>query len=248
VLYATGEGVARDYAEAREWWEKAADKGDARAMAEIGLLYFNAQDYVRAREWYEKAADKGEALGMFRLGRLYHLAQDYTKAREWYQKAADNGDARGIAYLEELAVSEAAGAGRYAEALKLQEALAVKVEEAETTREGKPGKGTAEALYSVAWHALFAREFTKALTAADRVHALLPDARNFEINRAHALMFLKRGKEAKALYLAHKGKPLSEQDTQLWESAIAEDFAEFRKAGLTHRMMADIEKELGVSR
>jgi hypothetical protein len=30
--------------------------------------------------------------------------------------------------------------------------------------------------------------------------------------------------------------------------AIAEDFAEFRKAGLTHPMMADIEKELGISR
>jgi len=28
---------------------------------------------------------------------------------------------------------------------------------------------------------------------------------------------------------------------------IAEDFAEFRKAGLTHPMMAEIEKELGVS-
>ena len=28
--------------------------------------------------------------------------------------------------------------------------------------------------------------------------------------------------------------------------AIAEDFAEFRKAGLTHPMMAEIERELGV--
>ena len=30
--------------------------------------------------------------------------------------------------------------------------------------------------------------------------------------------------------------------------AIAQDFAEFRKAGLTHPMMAEIEKELGVPR
>jgi TPR repeat protein len=252
VLYANGHGVARDYVKAHEWYEKAAEKGSARAMAEIGLLYVNgagvAQDYAKAREWYEKAADKGEALGMFRLGRLYHLTQDYAKAREWYEKAADKGDTRGIADLEKLAVSEAAGAGRYAEALKLQEALAVKVEEAETTREGKPGKGTAEALYGVAWHALFAREFMKAFTAANRVHAILPDDRTFEVNRAHALMFLKRGKEAKALYLAHKGKPMSEEDASLWEHVIAEDFAEFRKAGLTRPLMAEIEKELGVSR
>ena len=37
------------------------------------------------------------------------------------------------------------------------------------------------------------------------------------------------------------------QTTRLWERVIADDFAEFRKAGLTHPMMADIEKELGVS-
>jgi hypothetical protein len=32
-----------------------------------------------------------------------------------------------------------------------------------------------------------------------------------------------------------------------WEYVIVEDFAEFRKAGFTHPMMADVEKELGVS-
>jgi hypothetical protein len=47
--------------------------------------------------------------------------------------------------------------------------------------------------------------------------------------------------------LPTKGKPLSEQDARLWERVIVEDFAEFRKAGLTHPMMAHIEKKLGVS-
>ena len=100
----------------------------------------------------------------------------------------------------------------------------------------------------VAWYALFAREYTKALTVSDRAHALLPDDLAIETNRAHALMFLERREEAQALYLAYKGKPISEQDSKLWERVIADDFAEFRKAGLTHPMMADIEKELGVSR
>jgi predicted Zn-dependent protease len=89
----------------------------------------------------------------------------------------------------------------------------------------------------VAWYALFVREFTKALTAADRAHELLPDNLSIETNRAHALMFLERSEEAQALYLAHKGKPISEQDSKLWERVIAEDFAEFRKAALTHPMM-----------
>src|SRR5262249_34523881 len=150
--------------------------------------------------------------------------------------------------LEKLPISKAAAAGRYAEALQLQEALAVKEEAVETEREGKPGKKTAQALKDVAWYALFAREFTKALTAAERAHARLPEDLLVETNREHALMFMERGKECKALYLAHKGKPISEQDEELWERTIAEHFVEFRRAGLVHPIMADIEKELGVSR
>jgi hypothetical protein len=49
-----------------------------------------------------------------------------------------------------------------------------------------------------------------------------------------------------ARYLAHKGE-VFKSDNELWERVIAEDFAEFRKAGFTHPMMAEIEKELGVS-
>jgi hypothetical protein len=71
-----------------------------------------------------------------------------------------------------------------------EEALAAKVEAVETEREGKPGAETAQELKDVAWYALFAREFTKALTVADRAHALLPDDLGIETNRAHALMFL----------------------------------------------------------
>jgi TPR repeat protein len=207
-----------------------------------------AQDYAKAREWYEKAAEKGDTTAMVNLGLLYDngrgVAQDYAKAREWYEKAADRGVPKAKAQLERLPIREAAAAGRYSEALQLQETLAVKVEEAETKREGKPGEETAQALHSVTWHALFAREFTKALTAADRAHALLPDDLGIETNRAHALMFVGSGEECKALYLAYKGKPVSRQ---LWEHVIAKDFAEFRKAGLTHPMMAEVEKELGVS-
>ena len=254
-LYAIGLGGAEDYAKAREWFEKAADKGDARAMTNLGKLYANGdgvtQDYAKARELYEKAADKGDAVAMFNLGALYAngdgVTQDDAKGREWFKKAADKGDASAKANLEQLSIREAFGAERYAEALQLQEALAAKVEAAEIKRDGQYGKDTAQALNEVTWYALFARDFTKALAVAERAHAFIPDDHWFEISRAHALMFLERGEEAQALYLAYKGKPVSEQDAKLWERVIAEDFAEFRKAGLTHPMMADIEKALGVS-
>jgi TPR repeat protein len=248
-------GPAQDYTKARELYATAADKGDARAISNLGSLYEEgrgvAQDYTKARELYATAAIKGDARAMFNLGLLYAngwgVAQDYTKAREWWEKAADRGDENAKAQLKSLRINAAAAAGRYAEALHLQEGSAAEVEAEETKREGKPGKETAEALNEVTWRALFARDFTKAFTVAERAHALLPDDLTIETNRAHALMFLERGEDCKALYLAYKGKPMSQQDARLWERVIAEDFAEFRKAGLTHPMMADIEKELGVS-
>ena len=36
--YSNGFGVAQDYAKAREWYEKAADKGDASAMTNLEKL------------------------------------------------------------------------------------------------------------------------------------------------------------------------------------------------------------------
>jgi len=256
TFYKNGDGVAQDYAKAREWYEKAADKGTADAMNNLGTLYQNgdgvAQDYAKAREWYEKAAAKDVEEAMVSLGALYQkgygVAQDYAKAREWYEKAADKGDASAMSYLGMIYQNGQGVTQDYAKAREWYEKAAEKAEAVETEREGKPGKETAQALRGVAWLALFTREFTRALNVADRAHALLPNDLAVETNRAHALMFLGRGEESKALYLVHKGKSLPELNDQLWERAIAEDFAEFRKAGLTHPMMADIEKELGVSR
>jgi TPR repeat protein/energy-coupling factor transporter ATP-binding protein EcfA2 len=254
VLYQNGRGVAQDYVKARERFERAADNGDAGAMTNLGVLYENghgvAQDYAKARELYEKAADNGNAIAMSNLGVLYEnghgVAQDYAKARELYQKAADNGDAIANTMLKQLAISVAAAAGRYAEALQLEEMKAAEQEAVDAKSDGKPGKDTALALGDVAWYALLTGQYGKALTAAEHARALLPDSLAIETNRAHALMFLGRQEEAKALYLAYRGKLVS--DGVSWESVIADDFAGFRKAGLMHPMMAEIEKELDISR
>jgi TPR repeat protein/energy-coupling factor transporter ATP-binding protein EcfA2 len=255
-LHQNGLGVPQDYGKARGWYEKGADKGDAIAMNNLAWLYQNGwgvpQDYGQARAWYEKAADKGNDFAMNNLASLYQngwgVPQDYGQARAWYEKAADRGNALAKASLDDLVVAEAAGAGRYAEALQLQEALSAKREAAEIQREGKPGSETADALTAVAWYALFAREFAKALVTTERVLVLFPGSLVIETNRSHALMFLGRSRESRTLYLAHKGKPISDQDHRKWEQIIADDFAEFRKAGLTHPMMADIEEQLGLSR
>jgi TPR repeat protein len=255
TLYGEGLGVPKDYAAARLWYEIAAHKGSALAMYNLGEYFEHnrgvPQDYTKARDWYEKAAAKGDWGAMLNLGRLYAngrgVPQDWTKAREWWEKAAAKGNATAKSNLERLSIREAAMAGRYVEALQLQEGFAAKVETDETAREGKPGEQTARELGELVSYALFAKDFPKALTVADRAHALVPDDLTIQSYRAHALMFLDHGEECKTLYLAYKGKPMSKDDNKLWERAIAEDFADFRKAGLTPPMMADIEKELGVS-
>jgi TPR repeat protein len=197
----------------------------------------------------EASANVGVATSMTELGRSYEnawgVAQDYGKAREWYEKAAARGDGRAKIALERLPIREAETAGRYDEALRLQETLAAKVEAEETKRDGKPGEEVATELNLAVRYALFAKEFTKALTVADRAHTLFPDSLGIETNRAHALMFMGRDEEAKGLYLAHKGE--AREDYKSWKQVIAGDFAKFRKAGLTTPMMADIEKELDIS-
>jgi hypothetical protein len=59
------------------------------------------------------------------------------------------------------------------------------------------------------------------------------------INRAHALMFLGRTREAREAYLAHRGETL---DQGQWEKLIVDDFRSFREShGREHELMTEIE-------
>jgi hypothetical protein len=55
-------------------------------------------------------------------------------------------------------------------------------------------------------------------------------------------MFLNRTDEARALYLKYRGAKNVEGDKS-WETVILEDFAELRKAGLSHPLMDEIESK-----
>jgi TPR repeat protein len=234
-------------------FQTGAQHGDATSMRNLGLLYNSGmgvpQDYAKAREWWEKAAAKDNVAAIGYLGILYRygrgVPQDYAKAREWYEKAAALGYSPA---MTELGVYYENGLGvpqDYAKAREWYEKAAAKENGEAMFRLG--------ALYHNG-HGVtpdYAKEhewFEKALTVADDAHTLFPNNLLIETNRARALMFTGHDEEAKALYLAYKGQRMSGEDDTLWERVIAQDFAEFRKAGLTHPMMADIEKELGISR
>jgi tetratricopeptide (TPR) repeat protein len=92
---------------------------------------------------------------------------------------------------------------------------------------------------ALAYTFILARNFASALEASDLVISLAPDAIWLRGNRAHALMFLGRVDEARTIYFRYRGEK-NVQDGKGWETGVLEDFAELRKAGLTHPLMDEI--------
>ena len=63
LMYADGEGVPQNYAEAVKWWRLAAEQGDASAQHNLGIMYANGrgvpQNGVMAYVWESLAAAQG---------------------------------------------------------------------------------------------------------------------------------------------------------------------------------------------
>ena len=90
-----------DFATALNLWQPLAERGDAAAQYNLGLMYDNgqgvAQDYKAAVKWYTAAAEQGLAKAQSNLGVMYDngqgVAQDYKAAMKWYTAAAEQGNA-----------------------------------------------------------------------------------------------------------------------------------------------------------
>ncbi len=94
--YRDGQGVAKDAAEAVNWFQKAADQNLAIAQYNLGVCYGAGQgvakDDFEAVKWYRKAAEQNLAYAESNLGTCYEhgngVAKDYEEAVKWYRKAA----------------------------------------------------------------------------------------------------------------------------------------------------------------
>ena len=79
--------------------KQAAERGDAKAQYELGVMYDNgqgiAQDHTEAMKWFRKAAKRGYADAQNNLGLMYAkgegVAQNYAEAMKWLRKAAEQG-------------------------------------------------------------------------------------------------------------------------------------------------------------
>lgn len=98
VMYARGEGVTKNQAEALKWFRKAADQGLAAAQYDVGIVYGLGegvpQDPVEAFKWFKKAADQNLPAAMYALGGAYlegkGVAKDLDKAFQYFKKSAES--------------------------------------------------------------------------------------------------------------------------------------------------------------
>ena len=128
VMYATGQGVEKDAAQAVLWYQRAAEQGHRYAQQNIAVMLLNGdgirRDDEAAFQWSMKAAEQGVAEAQHLLGELYATGRgtssDHQAARNWYEKAATQGNAAAAGKLDALiaaqdahsaAASAAGGAG-----------------------------------------------------------------------------------------------------------------------------------------
>ena len=77
-----------DYATALNGFRTLAERGDADAQYNLGVMYANgegvARDYAEAVSWYRMAAEQGHAVAQNKLGVRYAcgegVARDYAEA------------------------------------------------------------------------------------------------------------------------------------------------------------------------
>jgi hypothetical protein len=88
-----------NYTAAHRIWEPLAERGDASAQYNLGLLYQHGLGVERgiseAAKWYVRAAENGDADAQNAIGDLYVAGlwgkKDYAKAARWYELAAEQG-------------------------------------------------------------------------------------------------------------------------------------------------------------
>jgi len=116
VLLATGSGVAKDPAQARKLFERAAEAGNARAVTNLAALSNSGgvpADPVRARALLAKAAETNSAEAQYQLGLMTADGiggpKDDVAARALFEKAAAQGHAGALERMGAFAQSGRGG-------------------------------------------------------------------------------------------------------------------------------------------
>lgn len=106
VLYANGSSVAKDEAQARALFQRAADAGNALGLshlAALGNTGGGAIEPAQQRALLTNAAEANSADAQFQLGLMYANGvggpKDDVVARSWFEKAAAQGNVDALDWL-----------------------------------------------------------------------------------------------------------------------------------------------------
>ncbi len=110
VLYALGQGVQADLAEAVRWYSRAAEASGAAARYNLGEKYNQGvpgRSVDDARSWIAALSRLGEASSPLAVGSDYHfgaqgLPKDAERAYHWFGRAAEQGHAMAWYRLAQL--------------------------------------------------------------------------------------------------------------------------------------------------
>ena len=109
VLYERGQGVARDLTQAKLWYERAANAGNAKAMHNLAVIHTGAvgqPDYALAARWFLAAAELGLKDSQFNIAILLErglgVPANPVEAYKWYMAAGAQGDADATARADAL--------------------------------------------------------------------------------------------------------------------------------------------------
>ena len=118
ILYAAGSGVAKDEAQARALFERAAAAGNPRGITRLTALPGGGAagpptDPADARAMLAKAAEANSAEAQFQLGVMYAEGtggpKDDVAARAMFEKAAAQGNAEALDWLGNFVLSGRGG-------------------------------------------------------------------------------------------------------------------------------------------
>lgn len=107
-MYANGESVPKDTAEAVQWYKLKADQGYADAQKQLGFLYYIGegvpQNDADAAKWYRLAAEQTDEEAQYILGLLYYAGEGVPKndaeAVKWFRLSAAQGNTDALSKLE----------------------------------------------------------------------------------------------------------------------------------------------------
>ena len=85
---------------AAQWYQRAAEQGDAGAQFNLGVIYENGEGVARddktAAQWYKLAAEQGNADAQYNLGLMYlwgrGIPKDLIYAYMWADIVASAGE------------------------------------------------------------------------------------------------------------------------------------------------------------